>query len=199
MGPERIQHTAVIDLKNGAVFTDFYNRYFARLCFYAFRMVDDQSVAEDLVNEVFVRMLQRETVFGGESHLKSYLYRAVRNAVLNHLRAQGNSRRIEDHFYQGREDWIEPVQYDIIRAEMYAQIYEAIQRLPPQCGQVIRLGYLEGKSNGEIAEELGLSEQTVKNHKNRALGVLKNLISKELLYLLVLCGTYRADSCFYAV
>lgn len=188
MSPEQSEHTVVIDLKNTAEFSNYYNRFYARLCFYAFKMMDEPSAAEDVVNEVFVRMLQQQAVFQNENHLKSYLYRAVRNSVLNVLRAQGVSRRMDVHYYEEHENWIEPIQYDIIRAEMYAQLYDAIQRLPPQCAQVIRMGYLEGKTNPEIAAELGLSEQTIKNHKHRGLNLLKGLISKELMYFLTLCA-----------
>lgn len=133
-------------------------------------------------------------MFQNESHLKSFLYRSVRNAVINALRSEINLRKRECHFGEQNEEWIEPVQVQIIRSEMYAQIYAAIQQLPDQCQQVIQLSYFEGKSNSEIAEAMRLTLQTVKNHKHRAIKTLKDLISPDALYICCLFSTWIADS-----
>src|SRR5690606_15428499 len=132
-----------------------------------------------------------------KEHLKAYLYRAVRNAILNTIRAQTSAKSRESDFQQDLEKWIEPVQLDIIRSEYYAHLYDAIQRLPEQCRLVVELGYFEGIPNAEIADRLGISVQTVKNHKHRALGLLKNLVHKDSFFILLSLSYQLADESFF--
>lgn len=63
-----------------------FRKYYRALCFYALRHVEDPDKAEDLVQDCFVRLLERELAFDSEAHMKNYLYAAVRNGCLNFLR-----------------------------------------------------------------------------------------------------------------
>lgn len=63
-----------------------FRKYYGALCFFASRYVEDPDKAEDLVQDCFVRLLEREFSFDSEDHLKNYLYAAVRNGCLNFLR-----------------------------------------------------------------------------------------------------------------
>jgi len=75
---------------------------------------------------------------------------------------------------------------EIIRAEIVREIEEAVSQLPPQCRKIITMSYMEGMTNREIAQEMGLSLQTVKNQKNRALGLLKKRLPNDQFELLLL-------------
>lgn len=57
---------------------------------------------------------------------------------------------------------------NVVRAEVYQEIMEAIQELPTECGRVFRLAYVDGLSNEKIAEQLFISVNTVKSQKNKA-------------------------------
>jgi RNA polymerase sigma-70 factor (ECF subfamily) len=61
----------------------------------------------------------------------------------------------------------------MIKAEVLQQIYEAIEALPSQCKKVFKLCYVEGLSNSEVAAQFSISINTVKNHKVKALGLLR--------------------------
>lgn len=74
----------------------------------------------------------------------------------------------------------------LIRAEARAEIYRAVGDLPSQCSKVVALSFFEGLSNAEIADQLGLSEQTVKNHKVRGLNILRDRLSGDAMSLLML-------------
>ncbi len=104
--------------------------------------------------------------------IKNFLYTTVRNASLNYLRHRKVAKQYLD--YQDSCPLEEANVLDaIIRSEVVDEIYEAIQSLPESCRRISRMGYLEGMKNQEIAEELGLSINTIKTHKQRALQLLR--------------------------
>ena len=70
--------------------------------------------------------------------------------------------------------------HNLVHTEVIAEIHRAINQLPTQCRKVISLEFIEGLSNEEVAKELSLSIQTVKNHKVRALKILKQQFSDNI-------------------
>ncbi len=62
---------------------------------------------------------------------------------------------------------------DIIRMEVFRVIYQEISNLPEQCGKIVRMSYIEGLKNEQIAEVLSISLQTVKNQKTRGMKLLR--------------------------
>ena len=80
---------------------------------------------------------------------------------------------------------------NIIRAEVIMSIHEAIATLPTEKGKIIKMTYLEGKTNKETADELGLSIQTIKNQKLRGLALLKSKLPDEIFSLLFVYYWFR--------
>lgn len=175
-----------IDMGNREAFTWVYREHYPALCYFVNRLVQDQSAAEDVVDELFANLYRHQSGFSDEEHLKAYLYRSAHHASLNHLRSIGNARKRESDYLQSSDAWNESVQHEIIRAESYNEIYQAILSLPPQCSKVIQAAYLQGLKNSEIAEQLGISEQTVKNHKQHGMKLLRSRIDPMILQVLTL-------------
>lgn len=183
------QDTA-IDLHTKNQFTVVYNLYYERLCFFAQRYTADASQAEDIIGELFARLWQKPLSFHDEEHLKAYLYRSAANACYTYTRTVGNLKIRESKYASTTAPISESFLQDIIRADVWAGVYQAIENLPPQCALVIKMSYVEGLKNPEIAAQLGLSLQTVKNHKQHGLRVLRTTISKDAVYLLLLYVVY---------
>lgn len=157
-----------IDMKNKEVFDNYFRRYYQTLCYFVYKNLQLQKESEDIVQEVFIKLLNFPETFENEEHLKHYLYKAVRNSYLNYVRqvkirtsilevVQKNKLEDENNFFAG-----------IVRAEIYNEIIQAIKELPVECGRVFRLAYLEGLTNDEISIHLKISVNTVKVHKNKA-------------------------------
>ena len=157
-----------IDMKNKEVFDNYFRRYYQTLCYFVYKNLQLQKESEDIVQEVFIKLLNFPETFENEEHLKHYLYKAVRNSYLNYVRqvkirtsilevVQKNKLEDENNFFAG-----------IVRAEIYNEIIQAIKELPVECGRVFRLAYLEGLTNDEISTHLKISVNTVKVHKNKA-------------------------------
>ena len=171
-------------------FSLIFKEFYTALCAFAEKLTGSPDHAEDIVEDVFLKIWTRQQQFDDLHHLKSFLYKATRNACFDHLRRQEHSRERQAVFQQSQHQWEAAADLDMIRVEIYRNIYKAIDELPEQCGRIVRMGYIEGKSNDEIATELGLSVQTVKNQKSRGVALLKLRLPPEsfAIFILLACN-----------
>ncbi|ERJ59693.1 hypothetical protein M472_13010 [Sphingobacterium paucimobilis HER1398] len=148
-------------------------QYYVVLVEYATHLIDCRETALDIVQDVFLKLLEREKDLPEqERQLKSYLYTAVKNASLNHIR---HLKVVNGHHKQS--EWEEESDIRLLDALIYAEtidsLYRAINKLPQSCQEVCRLTYLEGKSNDEAAELCGVSVNTIKTQKRRSVELLR--------------------------
>lgn len=149
------------------VFTSWYGA----LCFFAFRYVQDDEVARDIVQEVFVRLMERKPSFESELHLKNFLYRTVRNGGLNYLRQKLSREHYFEYLRQEGEE--EEFECRMIESEIFAALRKAVELLPRECRKVLELCYFEGKDNETAAKILNVSMETVKAQKKRGKKLLR--------------------------
>ena len=167
---------------NSTVVESLFDNYYVRLCEFSVRILKDEELAEDIVQEVFVSLCENPQLIPKDlSKIRSFLYSCVKNACFNSLR---HRFIVEQHKSSISLDEEESVVEHIIHAEVLGEIHHAISSLPPGCAAVFRKGYLEGLSNTKIAEQLNISINTVKSQKQRGLVLLRKVISPEILMLL---------------
>jgi RNA polymerase sigma-70 factor (ECF subfamily) len=159
-----------------------YRAYRIRLCLFAYRMVHSLDDAEDIVHNVFLKIFEKEDSLNDIVELKPYLYKAVHNACINHLK---KSQKIS------QTSTIEPVTPDgedylvkRIEDEVLWELAQAVESLPTKCREVFKLSYMKHMSNDQIATELKISVNTVKSQKQRAKQLLKEQL-KDLFVLLM--------------
>ena len=172
--------------------------YYSPLCLFADRLLANSAAAEDIVGETFVKLWKKKSDFENHQNLKAFIYITVRNACLNYLKqAKRESLSKKQHAYLTGEKE-EFVLNEMIRAEVLKEIMHEVNNLPEQCRKVMKLAYLEGMKNQEVARVLNISVHTVKNQKARAIQLLKiRLRDRDLMSLLILCSFLRvtSDSC----
>lgn len=171
-----------------------YNRYFGRICLYASSFVDETKEAEDIAEEGFIRLWQGKRKFESLAHLKAALYQTTRRVGLNHqIARQRRLTRVDTYATQQSQNQSSHLQ-EIVYAEAMAELYDAVQKLPPKAREIIQLTYLEGNSNQEVADILNINIQTVKNQKMRALGLLRQYLTRDsfnyFLSLIILFGKF---------
>ena len=138
-----------------------YDNYYTPLVLFADHYVSNQDVAHDLVQEVFIALLDIKTRFDNLLHLKSYLYNSLRNRCLNHLRHEKIKQEfLQEELYRSDEFF----EQKAIEEDVYSILVSAIENLSPQNKEVMLLT-LDGLSNAEIAGRLRLSVETVKTYK----------------------------------
>ncbi|MBO9203976.1 MULTISPECIES: RNA polymerase sigma factor [Niastella] len=191
----------IIDtLKNGGpeALQTLLKQFYSPLCLFAERLLTDRAAAEDIVGESFIKLWNKRSDFETTQNIKAFMYITVRNACLNHLKqAKRDSLSKKQLAYlMGEKE--EFVLNEMIRAEVLKEIMQEINNLPEQCRKVLKMGYLEGLRNQEIANLLNISIHTVRNQKVRAIQLLKiRLRDRDVLALLLLCGFLKVttESC----
>lgn len=151
-----------------------FEQYYIALVEFSWHIVKCQDTALDIVQDTFVKVLEKsEGLPTQEKALKSYLYTAVRNTSLNHIRHQ----KVTDEYHKSNT-WDEMDDAHMLNAMIYAEtvnnLYKAIESLPKSCQEVCKLTYLEGKSNSEAAALCGLSINTIKTQKRRSVELLRH-------------------------
>lgn len=166
-------------------FRTVFEEFYARLCVFANRYVNDREASKDIVNDVFIKFWKAPKQFDHIDHVLASLYLATKRTALNHQQAV--VRDMKRNFRYQAEIGDEDTFYlaEVTRTETFNTLHEAIAKLPEKAGRIVRETYLEGKSNQEVADEMGISLQTLRNQKSRALAILRSRLSKESFELLI--------------
>lgn len=177
-------------LKSGdeKFYKSLFKEYYSSLTFYALKLVKDIETAKEIVQDVFVKIYEKRYALNIETSFRSYLYRSVFNASMNHL--QHLSIR-EHHLKEMKNEFSEAESFsedEIFKAELEKKIYNEIEKLPEQCKRIFKMNRFEGLSNGDIAANLNISKRTVETQISKALKILRNKLSKDLMPGLILFG-----------
>lgn len=154
-------------------FNHLYKEYYASLVFFARKLVRDRPAAEDIVTDVFIKLWEKQLHFDLPMQAKAFLYISTRNACLNHLQRSGHEARSLEGLAQTSATSQDNILREILRAELLRQLARVVESLPAQCRKVVRMSYLQGYSNREIASKLQLSINTVRNQKVRGIWLLR--------------------------
>jgi RNA polymerase sigma-19 factor, ECF subfamily len=137
------------------------------------RFIDDKQIAEDIVTETFLKLWERQSNFNSPQSAKSFLYISTRNACFNYLEQAKYHGRVKEVLLHILDVYEEPVDKEITRNEVIRMIFHLINELPKQCRKVLLLSYLKGMTNQQIADKMNLSINTVRNHKVRAMRMVR--------------------------
>lgn len=164
----------LIEQRDTEAFTGFYVDNFKKLILVSDKYVRDIPVAEEIVQNIFLRIWEDKQLLADISSIKSYLYRSVINASINHVNRE---RSLEKHHLKIAES-LTAEDFDRIdeQNELIVLLYREIELLPEKCREVFKLSRLDGIKYKAIALQLGISEKTVENHMGHALKVLRGRI-----------------------
>ena len=163
-------------------FDSLFESNYARLCNYAYSMVNSFDLAEDLVQDVFVNIWIRRKKIAIQSTINAYLYKCVYNACLDHQK----KNRLQQIFVKSRQDGNALSMHDSIKDfELPERIDRAIEELPEQCRKIFKMSRQKGFKYHEIAKELNISENTVDTQIRRALKRLREQLKDYLVTITV--------------
>ncbi len=185
---KQFDHSLVkkISLDDHASFEYLFRTYYADIVRFSTRMVKSQPAAEELVQEVFVRIWENRKSWEIHGTIRSYLYGAARNRAMNYLRQNKLNTSLDetDHF---SETHSHTTSADLLHAkDLEAAIMKAIALLPERSRLIFLMHREEGLTYPEIASALQISVNTVETQMARALRKLRILLSDFLPIALIL-------------
>jgi len=185
-----------IKCNNHSAFNELFDRYWKKAYQKAFARLNDSTVAQDIVQEIFINLWQRRANLDIHTAFENYLYSAVRLKVISHFRSQKvTSLQLQDAF--NRMTLLESATESLTDYIELEHILEAAISVMPEMLQQVYLLKAENLPIKDIAGQLGIADQTVKNYTGEVLRRLRIVIKekypeKNLTYLaLILAMLYK--------
>lgn len=151
-------------------FKEIYKRYWSKLYIYAYNVLREKEICEDIIQEIFIDLWNRRNSVQ-ISELSAYLYQAVKFRIFKHFRQSKYKDELLAQF-----DLLQ-TQYkidDLLELqELHNQINDIIAKLPEQRRVIFQMSRNEELTNKEISEKLNISIQTVKNQISTALHFIR--------------------------
>ncbi|HTD39113.1 MAG TPA: RNA polymerase sigma-70 factor [Mucilaginibacter sp.] len=156
-------------------FEKFFKTYFKSLHAYALVMLQDEIMAEEIVQQVFYRIWERKEQFRVHTSVKAFLYKAVYNECLNYLKHQKHKANHQNHVWYANRNSIsnENAAMRVELSELETRLQKAMNELPEQCRTIFYMSRFDELKYREIANQMGLSIKTVEAQMGKALKALR--------------------------
>lgn len=147
---------------------------------FAARYVRSQAAGEEIVQDLFLKLWVGRDQLPEVDSAKAYLYRAARNAALNHLRRERMERQWAESSAREESTFVAPAPDGAEEEELAAAVRAAIDALPKRCRLIFTMSRDDHLTYAEIAETLGLSLKTVETQMGRALKALRTALASHM-------------------
>ncbi|UOE47481.1 RNA polymerase sigma-70 factor [Mucilaginibacter sp. SMC90] len=164
--------TNLLKSDDSLAFAEIYDRYFGLLYVHAFNRVRDKEEAKDVVQELFTFLWANHATIEFKTNLSNYLYTATRNRILNLI----GRKQIHERYRLKLPEYIitSGLTDHLVRERQLAEIIEKeVQALPPKMRAVFEMSRKYHMTYKEIAEQLDITEQSVRSHVKNALKILR--------------------------
>jgi RNA polymerase sigma-70 factor (ECF subfamily) len=148
-----------------AAFTEIFHHYSQHIWQFVLKKTKSETIAEEIVQEVFLKLWVKKETATDIDDLPSYLYTMATNKTYDYFKkVAGDSRKLENLWHQVQQAKVaNPVEETIDFRESMEMVNQAIEQLPPQRKKIYLLNRMEGLSYEEIAQQLNISKSTVSN------------------------------------
>lgn len=178
-----------LKIKHGdeQAFELLYRKFYARLCAFSNKFLNDPEIAREVVQEVFIKIWENREDIDPDDSLKSYLFKIAQNMSLNILRKRKTESGYAEIYRLVYIEKSEPsVLESLMTKELEENILKSISRLPLQCRKIFELSRTEGLKYKEIAETLDISIKTVETQMSKAFRSLRTELSDYISVLMLL-------------
>ncbi|MCE3295590.1 MAG: polymerase sigma-70 factor, expansion family 1 [Crocinitomicaceae bacterium] len=161
-----------------------FKEYYKRLFGVAYQVVNDETIADDIVQEVFIHIWNKRDELNITTTIEGYLVRSTVNRALNYIEKNKRVKLvdIQDHLEMNAS-------HNQHRENNYDQdvfqklVYASLDNLPPKCKTIFTLSRFESMKNKEIADHLGVSVKTVENQITIAISKLNQELKPKIQHL----------------
>lgn len=174
-------------MKKETQFKLLFEEYYAPLCLYAKRYIDDLNVRKDLVSEVFMAVWEKlDEDLMDENTIAAYLQRAVKNQCLNHLKHQAYEWDYAEWMQKKARSYATSPDHLYTRNELYELLFHVIRQMPKEQRRVFIECFVQKKTQVEVAAEMNMSVKTIHRYKEKIVATLKEQLKDYLIILILL-------------
>ena len=160
---------------NQKVFEKIYYAYRTQLFGKILRQVKSTEIAQDILQDVFVKVWQNRAQIDASKNFKSYLYTIVQSAVYDYFRKIASDQAKSEQFViLSKGVYATDIEDSVSYKEMEQHLNEILEIIPDRCREVYVLCKLEGRSYDEVSKLLNISTATVNNHIVKATSIIKS-------------------------
>lgn len=172
-------------------FTSLFRQHHGMVYRFALKLCKSEILAEEVVQDIFMKIWQRRSELAGIENFGAYLNRITRNHAFNLLKRMAMEAMINQDLKAGYSESTENTQESIDYNVSAAILKEAVEKLSPQQKQVYILCHIEGLKYEEAAKKLNISPGTVHAHMKQALQNIRSHFKKSDLLILLLACLYK--------
>jgi len=167
-------------LRNGdqLAFAQIYNQYRSKMYAYANTLCKSPETAEEIVQEVFIRLWQKKEQINTDLNFSAYIKKVTLNHVLNHLKKVAREKSLQVEVFQYIDSIRNTTEDNLLEKELLKTYDEAIALLPPQKKIIYQMSRNEEMTHDQIAKQLNISKNTVKNHMVEATKFIRGYVGK---------------------
>lgn len=157
-------------------FTILFSRYYKDLVTFSLAILQDQQLAEEVVQEVFLKVWESRYSLEIQVSLRSYLLKSVQNRSIDCLRHLEIRQKYMEMAHESPGLYARDTDNYILHSELAAHLLKALNIIPEVYSEVFRMSRTEGLQYRDIAAKLGVSERTVEVRMSKALQLLRVLL-----------------------
>lgn len=160
-------------------FKKLFEKYYQRLCRFAYRYVKSEEISESLVQEVFVRVWEKKERLDPQKNIRSFLYKSARNEALDYIQHKDIVKEKLSLLKVDKEP-TSPSGETLNKEKFWAIVQQQIEQLPAKTQLIYKLSRRDGLTYEEIADLIEVSPKTVEYHITKALDALRSRLNIKL-------------------
>ena len=176
---EQVSNTVLTGFISGdmACFEEVYLCYKDRTYYYALKLTRSELLAEEVVQDVFVKIWSNREKIDLKYSFASFVFRVTHNHIINVLKRISYEKTVKDRFLKSSEICVSDTEDKVIYKEYMEILSKAIDQLPPRRKDVFNMSRNKGIGHDEIALEMGISKNTVKSQLVKATKSIRKYFS----------------------
>ena len=161
-------------------FAVLYNLYAGKCLHFVSSVIQDKEIAKDMTHDIFVKVWLKREIISKVDSFSAYLFRMVRNSVLDRMESEVIRRRFMVESLAVSEEFRSYVDEKVSLDELQHLVFNTVNKMPEQRRRVFVMSRYDGIPNIKIAELLGVSIRTVENHLTNALADIRVKLAESL-------------------
>lgn len=185
--PQENNKSLLLSLKKGdkKAFAIVYNTYQKKIFYFIFSITKSEYATEEILQNVFINLWNNRSKIDPYKSFNAFVYAIARNLTYNFLREVANRDSLKKEHWKRIKHLKKHTENDIIFKEYSDIVEDIISSLPNQKKSIYILSKQEGKTNAEIADLLGISEKTVKNHLWKTMQTIREQLQPHIISLIL--------------